>query len=154
MCNPAIAPPLQFWGITIVILDLWHGKNICSCFNLLHLFLDPFLSLPVSWSSATRSPPFPSWWSWRRTARWSRIKAGSRSETGAWPASGPGWTLQRSFRILRLRKQNSHLGGGLLLPYEHVALPKVQISQIKRIYCRGRNNILVMQLIYTTFLKC
>jgi len=50
----------------------------------------------VSWSNATRSPRCPSWWSWRRMERWSRIKGGNRSEIRAWPASGPGWRRPRS----------------------------------------------------------
>lgn len=63
-----------------------------------------FCPLAVSWSIATRSQQCPNWWSWRRTATWSRTRAGNRSETGAWPASGPGWTLLRSFRTSRVRE--------------------------------------------------
>lgn len=67
----------------------------------------PLFSLSASWSSATRSQRSPNWWSWRRAATWSQTRAGNRSETEAWPASGPGWTLQRSFRTLRVRNVNS-----------------------------------------------
>ena len=57
----------------------------------------------MSWGSATRSQLCPNWWLWRRTATWSQTRAGNRSETEAWPASGPGWTLRRSSRTLRVR---------------------------------------------------